>query len=128
MEDPEGYAAARELALGDVGPSGSGETTFHTAMAADSNDLPSTVEAGTYDANASQQSGLWDSEDFKSGALHTDTSDAHSCSPTSTLTLQACSAVARHVRASPAEHHFRTSALSVLFTLSTNLGSSTLWA
>lgn len=62
-------------------------------MAADSNDLPSTIEAGNYDANASQQSGLWNSQDFKSGALHTDTSDAHSHSPTSTLTLQACSAI-----------------------------------
>ncbi|BDA40607.1 probable serine/threonine-protein kinase CTR1 at N-terminal half [Coccomyxa sp. Obi] len=92
LADPEGYAAARELALGDVGPSGSGETNFHTAMAADSKDLPSTVEAGTYNANASQQSGLWNSEDFKSGALHTDTSFALSHSPTSTL--QACSATA----------------------------------
>ena len=95
LADPEGYAAARELALGHVGPSDSGETTFHTAIAANSDDLPSTVEAGTYDANASQQSGLWNSEDFKSGALHTGTSDALSLShsPTSTLTLQACSAI-----------------------------------
>ena len=77
VANPEAYAAA--LALADVGPSGSGETIFHTAMHADRDDLPSTANA------SSSQSGPWNSEDFKSGEPKTDCSDVLSHSPTSTL-------------------------------------------
>lgn len=77
VANPEAYAAA--LALADVNPSGSGETTFHTAIHADAEDLPSTVN------NSGGQSGPWNSEDFASGEPKTDITEVLSHSPTSTL-------------------------------------------
>lgn len=88
--NPEAYAAAAAAAaLAEAGPQMSGETSYHTAMRADTDERTiSTVEPA---APAGASGSLWDSEDFKSGQTAAGGSadvlsaDMLSHSPTSTL-------------------------------------------